>query len=364
MRTRLKVILGVLAGLIIIGLLARAVVPVYRAAAQGRALAIELDARAARVSPQWRASVERVLADDALWAVIAPPRTHDAAPFMATIVRRGHSEPSRRPRPIPDRFEPMSEDFFMLAAEQSFDDVDTEWMASLPTYSHWDLESGPRGAQPKDPLITLNDGPELIRFVADGRVRLAQGLANNNVATASTEVRALARLLYSTETALGAMVAVNLLQADDEVRGIAAELGAPVPGGRLESIAVLKVVFESALIMFGPSTPPSLRRYEVQDAAFCFAVAEGVSSYLLGRELFGPTELPRMQAILDASPCALTRLRRQITEPTGGALPLHELGGRSFFERTLLRSWLKDILIQTTAPMAMGYFGPFGAEEY
>ena len=236
MRPKLKVLLGVCAGIVVVSVVVRAVVPVYRVAAQGRALAADLEERAARVSPQWRNDVERVLADDALWTVLAPPRTNDAAPYLATIVRRGAVEPSARPRPIPDRLDPSAEDFFLLAAEQSFDDVDTDWMASMPSYTHWDLESGPRGALPAEPLITLNDRPEFMRFLADGRVSLAQGLASGDVATASMGVRALARLLYSTEQLFAALIAASLLEADDEVRGIAAEIGSPVPGGRLESV--------------------------------------------------------------------------------------------------------------------------------
>jgi len=357
MSKRLQGMVGVVAALVVIVIMGRAIVPVYRAAARGRALAADIEARAARVSPAWRVAVERVLADDALWAVLAPPRTTDAAAHLATIVPRIGLVPTNVPPPIPERLDPRADGFFLHAAELSFDDVDTAWMASLPTFTHWDLEAGPRGALPDAPLVGLEDRPEVMRFLDDGRVRLAQGLANGDVATASAEVRALARLLFSTENMLDALIAVKLLEADDEVRGIAAEIGAPVPGARLASIDVLGAVFESALIMFGPSTPTSLRHYEVQDARLCFAVAEGVSSYLLGREVYGAADVGRLTAVLQASPCALTRVRRQITEPMGGALPLVELGGKTFLQRTLLRSWLKDTLLQTMAPMARGYFG-------
>jgi hypothetical protein len=357
MRRHLRAIVVVVAALVVIVIMWRAIVPVYRAAARGRALAADIEARAARVSPDWRLAVGRVLADDALWAVLAPPRTTDAAPFLATIVQRIGIEPESAPPRVPERLAPRADDFFLLAAEQSFDDVDTGWMASLPTYTHWDLEDGPRGALPDAPLITLTDGPKIIRFLDDGRVRLAQGLANGDVARASEEVRALARLLYSTEDVLGAMIAVKLLEADDEVRGIAADTEAPVPGGRLASIDVVAKVFESAVIMFGPSTPPSLRQYEIKDARLCFAVAEGVSSYLLGREIYGTDDVARLAAVLEASPCALTRLRRQINAPTGGALPLEALGGKTLLQRTLLRAWLKDTLLNTMAPLARGYFG-------
>lgn len=88
--------------------------------------------------------------------------------------------------------------------------VDTSFLRGLLEYDHWDWERG----SPSELDGSIGGSapwPELGNLVTLAKIRLLQGLANGDSAQAGREVRQLARLMYSTESLVGASMSALVL---------------------------------------------------------------------------------------------------------------------------------------------------------
>ncbi len=326
--------------------------PTLRTAERGRRERERAERAAAHVSPQWRADVDAVLADTALWAVLLPQGpARDAAPYLADRVswdRAPAAHPPKMPAATADAL--ARDNLFMHADEVPLTGLDTSWMRPLPRYTVWDLDaSPPRTAAPDDSLL-LAARPEVLPLLRWGRARLVQGLVRGDVQAASDEVRALARLLWSTDRALDDAVAARLIADDAAARAAGRRLGDALTSPEIATAAKLQKVTESEGLLFQVYTPASLTHFEQTDVVFCGALADGAAAFLLGGRSFA-RHAGRRASIgraLAQSPCRLTRIRRQWATG-GGALPTTDA-------RSLVSSWLEDAIIAVVAMPPRGYF--------
>lgn len=102
------------------------------------------------------------------------------------------------------------------ASTPQVEDVNLNWMHGLPDYDHWDLESN---SAFEELVIRSPDmeppysWPDFSGFTEIAKVRMLQGERHGEIGTASAEVYALAKLLYSTENYGAAQAAMSVLQS-------------------------------------------------------------------------------------------------------------------------------------------------------
>ena len=109
-----------------------------------------------------------------------------------------------------------------------YEKLDFGWMGLLAGYGFWDVEK----ASPwtvGEPFERIEAPlPTVMHLLSWAKLRLAKGMKEGQPAQSGAEVRALARLCFSTEMLLGEMVAVAMLGLEDEARARAAAKGLPV----------------------------------------------------------------------------------------------------------------------------------------
>ena len=91
---------------------------------------------------------------------------------------------------------------------------DLSWMTALRRFDRWDLDAtGPRADEARRGTVDPYDLPEpdFRPILYAARIRLARGTARGDIETAVIEARWLARLAYSTETWVGARIALEIL---------------------------------------------------------------------------------------------------------------------------------------------------------
>lgn len=99
----------------------------------------------------------------------------------------------------------------------AMENADLTWMRELLNYDHWDFfKHGPASeligaeAPPANPFTVPI--PDLRTLQTAAKLRLRRALDRGNLMPALEEVRHMARLVYTTETLVGSMVAVALLR--------------------------------------------------------------------------------------------------------------------------------------------------------
>ncbi|MCY1045999.1 hypothetical protein OV208_32095 [Corallococcus sp. bb12-1] len=147
-----------------------------------------------------------------------------------------------------------------LTANIDVSGLDYGWMARLLAYDRWDLlQDSPLG---KGPRINwaAGDMPDYILLTRWAKLRLRNGLVTGHPVEAAQEVRHLAWLSLSTETALGGVIAANLLEfermAHDSLASPPADW-TPMSAeqtDRLSALAVTGLVFSSL------ASPPDVAR--------------------------------------------------------------------------------------------------------
>lgn len=213
------------------------------------------------------------------------------------------------------------------ASNLDVSEVDLSFFASLGDAGFWDLEA-PGSPLHGTPYAGMEDPTPAHRDVtALAKTRLLRGLATNQMRPALDEVHELARLCLTTETLIGSMVAVGLLEmerkaaAEATARGL--DLGGfPVPTE--EDRLSLKRALWAA-----PHATSILSPAEPLDPVFplvgrCAALSElAVPLYI---RPFASTVLAERYAaltkMLDESDCRLRRLRRAWATTGEGELPL------------------------------------------
>jgi hypothetical protein len=196
--------------------------------------------------------------------------------------------------------------------------VDLSWMAQLPTFGFWDIESAGSPLEHRPVAIFTEAIPDVVDVQDIARVRLLQGLKSSTTRTAAAEVRALARLALSSENLLGEMGGVSLLVMERKAFEEATRRGEDTTGWTPTTAAetdALKRVLFAALAPWGLASTLS-RSFAV---GTCAGLHEGVGSALYMGEMARAEYADRYAALgtaLEKSPCRLRRLRAAWAAPS------------------------------------------------
>jgi hypothetical protein len=150
----------------------------------------------------WRAFAPRIKADEARWAadpLIAKVDGPDAAAFLAEHLRTvGGTWQAPLPSPLAANLTGWGEFWVDHVNDSSLAALDLRWMGQLESFGFWDVE-GPDGPY-RDQLWYVGVPMsvfEAIELVA--KARLLEGLTSGKPVDAAKDVRALVRLLLTTE---------------------------------------------------------------------------------------------------------------------------------------------------------------------
>ena len=97
------------------------------------------------------------------------------------------------------------------ASDDSIAKIDTGLLKELLQYDHWDIESGSPSEEMRPFSVVSRPVPRFGTLVSLAKVRLLQAMRGGSMKDAAAEVRHVARLVHSTETIVGALVATLLL---------------------------------------------------------------------------------------------------------------------------------------------------------
>lgn len=185
---------------------------------------------------------------------------------------------------------------------ETLPDGDLSFLANLSNYDTWNPASS--GAYqrylqniPPDTHTWTVALPQLMPWLWLARFRLTQGLKQNDILPALREIRQLARLTWSTESFLAAMVASSMLSIEREfyteavARGqIPPEAWTPVSHDDTESIK--NILFATQLLYMGLGPPDAIHRLQAAiptPVGFCPATAEAAAQMRLIRGLYTNT---------------------------------------------------------------------------
>jgi hypothetical protein len=274
-----------------------------------------------KVERAWESIAPQLEADEALWAhdplVLSHPGD-DAAAFMAPHFQWEDNAAKAQPAPVlpPPLMDKLKTGAGFWPENISAGDlegVDLDWMAQLGRFGVWDLEGeGPL----KDRPVYMSDDP-IPRFsdaFLFAKARLAQGLARGDARPAGEEVRALARLCWSTERFIGAAVGVSLLTIErrgfEEAkrRNQSVEGWAPRSRDDVEALRRLLAVGAAPLHLLAG---PTMAKPELT-VGRCASIYDGLLVASLLRDFLSDElseEYAARKALLDASPCRLRRMR-------------------------------------------------------
>ena len=221
-----------------------------------------------------------------------------------------------------------------------YQNADLSWLAKLEAYDHWDLaRSGPVAdliaAAPhiSDETVPL---PDFIFLLYVMRLRLIQGLANNDLLSAFHEVEKLGALAYSTETLAGAILALTSLRLRLEVDSYVAgqqerssDPGKTAPAGNIRQLNRYFFAFPT---LYTPLTSDRLLRHlfliPESPVGLCTALQEALPQTFHYRPTFEPfiageadhtSEFEVLDSIVEEHPeCRLTLVKHQWREMRDG----------------------------------------------
>lgn len=185
---------------------------------------------------------------------------------------------------------------------ENLPDGDLSFLANLSNYDTWNPASSGVYQRylknlPPDTQTWSVALPKFVPWIWLARFRLVQGLKQNDILPALREVRQLARLTWSTESFLAAMVASSMLNIEREfyteavARGqIAPEAWAPISHDDTESIK--HILFGTRLLYMGLGPPDAIHRLQAAvptPVGFCPATAEAAAQMRLVRGLYTNT---------------------------------------------------------------------------
>jgi hypothetical protein len=162
-------------------------------------------------------------AADRIHELIAGPQSRDAGPYLASRLpwegisdQESGEEPTivigtELERALTDEGSDWVSAYDRLPTES----VDLSWMQEIGRFDYWEpFETEViRNWHEKNPEETWINTPvpNMLILLKHSKLRLMRGIASKDAVTALREVRHLAKLVYSTETLLGAIVASRLL---------------------------------------------------------------------------------------------------------------------------------------------------------
>jgi hypothetical protein len=200
-------------------------------------------------------------------------------------------------------------------------------MPELASYDFWDLEhdSPIAGLEPRDFILApLPRFPDLIAW---SRLRLMKGLHDGDAPAAGREVEELARLTFSTETLLGAMIGIALLRSEDEARAQCGghdgrAKGAPSCPHSLDETArdrVRRALWAAPAFVQLEAPESAAAQFDQLLVGRCAALSEIGHFALAMRPLLAPSREPAYarlgRQIESASECRLASLRRGWASP-------------------------------------------------
>lgn len=235
-----------------------------------------------------------------------------------------------------------------VAQTFDFNKVDLSWMSELKQFDHWDIEIGSPRALYSGPEVDapVVDFMELTRHCA--RLRLFEGLQRHRLDAALGEVLHLARLIHSTETLLGAMASLAVIQ--DALSFSRLGLSAQ-KFERFKSDLVLarRAVFGRAMILHHELMDSSdflnFVRSE-RSVGFCAALNEAGQKLLVTRPIFGPhfSRYSEFEKLLTSvSACRLKGLREQWAKEDSWEQELQSLRVLAHYPHARLR-WVSALL--------------------
>lgn len=248
---------------------------------------------------------------------------------------------------------------------------------SLRAYDRWELGAADSPLQSFTGEPMAAPMPSLFPLIGLMRARHAQGLVAGDTAGAINTGRAVARLLFSSSTLLGAMVGVAILSMEPaateaaRARGQALEGLAPLDGA---TTAQLKRAVRAApvVLQLGGPTEAEALLPEIR-AGRCAAIAENAAFARMLRPWVRDEEqarLTRLRALLDEPGCSFSWLRAAWDRPIDTSLRAaticwasNEVGaqGTDGCELAAAAEWLPgmrgiigDILTAIAVPDTMG----------
>jgi len=228
----------------------------------------------------------------------------DWAPSTPGLVRSLTTDPPRigLPSEVAKRVRAWGPDFVRHHSELHYEDIDLSWMGEIRKFDYWNIfelsspelvfESG----LALELYLTQTLTPQFEELALIGKVRLMRGLNEGNLELAIEETRHWAELLYSTETLMGAMAAIAVLRAHNDVweyldDHVQTDVGEWTPIGRDQLDRARRAVLGYSAWM-SVFTPPEVlaQAFQADNAStgLCAGLAKGMLRTLLTRPLLEP----------------------------------------------------------------------------
>ena len=203
--------------------------------------------------------------------------------------------------------------------------LDFSWMKSLASYNFWELDPKALAMANREKtidqklflLVTKRVRPDFSKFQKWAILRMLRGIATGNPYDASNEVRQLSRLLASTETPEGLLMAVKILSLENQViqsyGAVKVGINALVDNVKMKLISQLLLAQRQ---LFDPATPEKdffeIVKGTESNIGACAALNEAViSSSLCAIVAEGekPKEFSKITRALIESKCRATIAR-------------------------------------------------------
>ncbi len=266
----------------------------------------------------WRAFAPRIKADEAQWAthpLIAKVDGPDAAAFLAQHLRfAGGTWQASLPTPVVGNLTSWGAFWVDHVDDPSLSALDLRWMGQLESFGFWEFEgpAGPYADQPWYASVPMQVF-DVIELVA--KARLLEGLRAGRAGDAAKDVRALARLLLTTEDFRTTWPAMKLLELERAAFDEALRRGQPVGAWMPVSAADQGSLWRLLDISEGPyllQAPAELSRWEPKVGA-CAGLRTGALMARSYRSFVKEEFRDRYVSLalaLAKSPCRLRRVRR------------------------------------------------------
>lgn len=167
--------------------------------------------------------------------------------------------------------------------EDALGAVDTSMLSRVHEFDHWELTGA---GSPLTPAASWTAGlapyPRYIQLVAGAKVHLVKGARAGALPQAAKDVRQLARLCLSSESLLGALVGLAIVEDEREAHEWAVAHGVdvgdwtPVDAGRLERA---KALLRMASVFLGPAADEATfgRALACAEVSRCIGLSETVT---------------------------------------------------------------------------------------
>ena len=229
------------------------------------------------------------------------PKNRDAALYLASRVdwEGGTIGSLHLPKSLTDR---MASRAWVTFKPVDYAGLDFTWMTELLEFDTWSMsKTGPL----RDLKITNFYEAPIPNFVSLqqwSKLRLVKGIAENDLARASLEVRHLADLCGSTTILIGEMIRAAILGIE---RSLYEGLGQPVPKALPtadEALAFRRTTFASMYFLY-PGVPKSVREKAIAcSASRCSAITEALSISASARAA-APEAQENLEWLMEQHPC-------------------------------------------------------------